>query len=222
LALTFLLFLAASLPVSPLDIAAWVEQSGRDNNSIVGDIILSEDTDTSLRVISALAKREDPYVEDIIDRIFYQESSDRDEEYLLEALLFAILKNNNSPEKLVNWYSANPHAYRLLVSNLASFENAFLKSYILLLLPYGELKNAKSLLMSESQKILDEMDGNGGYLTPGRINEVLAVFEDMELYNDPIFSEMCLSLIEKTRQRVVVRRGRETLRKLKTAADREN
>ncbi len=222
LKLTLLLLLLSSTPVCPLDIATWVKESGRDSNAVVGDIILSEDTDTSLRVIRALAQREDPYVEDIIDRIFYQESRDRDEGYLLETLLFSILKMNNSPEKLTIWTASNPHAYNLLVENLASFKNAFLKSYILLLLPYGETNGSKSLLMSESQRILDEMNRSNGYLTPGRINEVLAVFEGMDYYNDPVFSEMCLSLVEKSRQRMVVRRGQETLQRLKAAAVRGN
>jgi hypothetical protein len=213
--------LSGSVEVCPLDISLWVRESGRANNILIGDIILSEDTDTSLRVIRALAKREDPYMQDIIERLFYQESKGIDTESLLEILFGAILKQYNSPGKMKAWIDINPRAYDLLIENLLSIENPFLKSYILLILPYGENKKAKSILMSESRAILREMVRDGGYLEPGRIKEVLAVFEGIEAFNDSVFSEMCLSLVEKSRQTVVVSRGRSTLQKLRAAVKQD-
>ena len=214
--MTLLLFaiVLSSTDAFSLDLAAWVKESNRNNNAVVGDIILSGDSETSLRVIKALGQREDPYVEDIIERIFYQESRDIDEEYYLELLLVTILTRDNSPEKLTAWTNANPRAYDLLSENLTSFNNAFLKSYIILLLPYGETKFAKSPLMSESRIILNEMHHNDGYLMPGRIKEVLAIFETVDVFNDSVFLEVCISLVEQSRQSVIVSRGRSTLRRL--------
>ncbi len=212
--MTLLLSMLLNVDAFSLDLAAWVKDSNRDNNAVVGDIILSGDSETSLRVIRALGQREDPYVEDIIERIFYQESRDIDEEYYLEFLLVTILARENSPEKLTEWTNANPRAYDLLSENLTSFSNAFLKSYIILLLPYGETKIAKSLLMSESRIVLDEMHHNSGYLMPGRIKEVLAVFETVDVFSDSVFLEVCVSLVEQSRQSMVVSRGRSTIRRL--------
>lgn len=222
--MTLLLFaiVLSSTDAFSLDLAAWVKESNRNNNAVVGDIILSGDTETSLRVIKALGQREDPYVEDIIERIFYQESRDIDEEYYLELLLVTILTRDNSPEKLTAWTNANPRAYDLLSENLTSFNNAFLKSYIILLLPYGETKFAKSPLMSESRIILNEMHHNDGYLMPGRIKEVLAIFETVDVFNDSVFLEVCISLVEQSRQSVIVSRGRSTLRRLGLEAKAKN
>lgn len=222
--MTLLLFaiVLSSTDAFSLDLAAWVKESNRNNNAVVGDIILSGDIETSLRVIKALGQRQDPYVEDIIERIFYQESRDIDEEYYLELLLVTILTRDNSPEKLTAWTNANPRAYDLLSENLTSFNNAFLKSYIILLLPYGETKFAKSPLMSESRIILNEMHHNDGYLMPGRIKEVLAIFETVDVFNDSVFLEVCISLVEQSRQSVIVSRGRSTLRRLGLEAKAKN
>ncbi len=222
--MTLLLFaiVLSSTDAFSLDLAAWVKESNRNNNAVVGDIILSGDIETSLRVIKALGQRQDPYVEDIIERIFYQESRDIDEEYYLELLLVTILTRDNSPEKLTAWTNANPRAYDLLSENLTSFNNAFLKSYIILLLPYGETKFAKSPLMSESRIILNEMHHNDGYLMPGRIKEVLAIFETVDVFNDSVFLEVCISLVEQSRQSVIVSRGRSTLRRLGLEAKTKN
>jgi len=222
--MTLLLFaiVLSSTDAFSLDLAAWVKESKKNNNAVVGDIILSGDIETSLRVIKALGQREDPYVEDIIERIFYQESRDIDEEYYLELLLVTILTRDNSPEKLTAWTNANPRAYDLLSENLTSFNNAFLKSYIILLLPYGETKFAKSPLMSESRIILNEMHHNDGYLMPGRIKEVLAIFETVDVFNDSVFLEVCISLVEQSRQSVIVSRGRSTLRRLGLEAKAKN
>ena len=222
--MTLLLFaiVLSSTDAFSLDLAAWVKESNRNNNAVVGDIILSGDSETSLRVIKALGQREDPYVEDIIERIFYQESRDIDEEYYLELLLVTILTRDNSPEKLTAWTNANPRAYDLFSENLTSFNNAFLKSYIILLLPYGETKFAKSPLMSESRLILNEMHHNDGYLMPGRIKEVLAIFETVDVFNDSVFLEVCISLVEQSRQSVIVSRGRSTLRRLGLEAKAKN
>jgi hypothetical protein len=222
--MTLLLFaiVLSSTDAFSLDLAAWVKESNRNNNAVVGDIILSGDSETSLRVIKALGQRQDPYVEDIIERIFYQESRDIDEEYYLELLLVTILTRDNSPEKLTAWTNANPRAYDLLSENLTSFNNAFLKSYIILLLPYGETKFAKSPLMSESRIILNEMHHNDGYLMPGRIKEVLAIFETVDVFNDSVFLEVCISLVEQSRQSVIVSRGRSTLRRLGLEAKAKN
>ena len=211
---TLMLSMLLNVDAFSLDMAAWVKETSRDNNDVVGDIILTEDSETSLRVIRALGQREDPYVEDIIERIFYQESRDIDEQYYLELLLATIFKRYNSPEKLAEWTNANPRAYNLLLENLTSFRNAFLKSYIILLLPYGETKYAKSLLMSECRIVLNEMHHNSGYLMPGRIKEVLAVFETVDVFSDSVFLEVCISLVEQSRQSMVVSRGRSTIQRL--------
>jgi hypothetical protein len=220
--ITLLLSMLLSVDVSSLDVAAWVKDTGRDTNSVVGDIILTEDSETSLRVIRALGQREDPYMEDIIERIFYQESRDIDEEYYLEVLLVAIYRRYNSPEKLAEWTNSNPRAYDLLLENLTSFKNAFLKTYIILLLPHGMTNFSKSFLMSESRIILDEMHHNDGYLMPGRIKEVLAIFEAVDVFNDTVFLEVCVSLVEGSRQRIVVSRGRSTIRRLAAETEAKN
>jgi hypothetical protein len=200
--------------VFSLDLAAWVEESDRNSNSVIGNIILSEDGETSLRIIRALGRREDPYMEDIIERIFYQHSQDVDEEYYLEVLLGVILKENTNAQELSRWTEANSKAYHILLSNLHSFSNPYLKAHIISILPYGMTKFGKSSLMSEARTILDEMQKRDGYLPPGRIKEVLAFFNTVEMLNDTVFLEVCVSFVELSRQRILVTRGRATVERL--------
>ena len=102
----------------------------------------------------------------------------------------------------------NPKAYDLLVRNLPVFKDAYLKTLIMRILPFGSRMDTKSYLMNEGQNILSEIEDHNGYLTSGRIRETLEFFSILEQMQDIDFAEVCLAITEKSRQKNIISKGR--------------
>jgi len=204
-------------PAHSSDISDWVRESGRDQNSIIFKFILTEDRESSSKILKALGQRSDPYVEDIIESLFYQHLKDNDEENCLEELLRAVLAARSTPEDVLKWHSANSNAYNLLIDNLDKLSNPYLKSYIIRLFSFSVVDNSKSktALMNEGRQILQSVKTHNGYLIAGGTRELLELLNAIESLQDPSFMELLLSFIEHSRQGIIVVKARNVLHLLK-------
>lgn len=66
-----------------------------------------------------------------------------------------------------------------------------------------------SLLMAEGDRLLTMLEDQEGYFRVDQLREALAFFDAVERTGDWSFSELCVSMAERSRQRVVVRKSRE-------------
>ena len=214
-----LLSLASPARTAAFDIAEWVVAGDRKSNRVLSEMILSEDSETALRLIKALGERPDPYVEDIIERIFFQYSAAVDEEYFLEALFQAALANRGSADHRSAWVQANAVVIEMLSGRLPHISNAFLKAHLLTCIPYLESPVASSRLMSEGSSLMQEMRRNAGFLPAGRIKEALAFFEAAEQSGSPDFLRLCLDMRSGSRQRIIVERASRAVRTIRDLMD---
>ena len=214
-----LLSFASPARTAAFDIAEWVVSGDRRSNHVLSEMILSEDSETALRVIKALGERPDPYVKDIIEEIFFQYSDALDEEYFLEALFQSALANRGSVDRRSAWVEANAVVIDMLSGRLPHISNAFLKAHLLTCIPYLGSPVAFSRLMSEGGGLLQEMRRNAGFLPAGRIKEALAFFEAVEKSGSPDFLRLCLDMRSGSRQRIIVDRASRAVRAIRDLMD---
>ena len=165
---------------------------------------MTENIATSQKILKALAQRDDLYCEDIIERVYYQESTGR--ELLLEAYFTQIMEAGEL--RILIWIDTNPATSDLMIRNLSSFSNPYLKAHVLKLIPHARREDSKSYLMREAVEILSEIETRNGYLGPGHLRELLELLRIIADFRDPDFLEYCISLSEKSRQEIIVTRSR--------------
>ena len=206
----YLFSLLSCLQISAFDVAAWVATSSRVQNPIILDLIMTGSSATSQQILEALAQRDDLYCEDIIERVFHQETADR--ELLLESYLTQITEAGEM--RIVMWIDANPGISDLMIRNMSSFSSPYLKTCILRLIPYARRVDSKSYLMREAVDTLMEIENQGGYVGSGRFRELLELLRIISDFRDPDFLEICLSISESSRQAMIVSKSREVTLKL--------
>lgn len=209
---SFYLFLC--LTAFPNQAFLWILDSNRSLNMIILDAILAEDEENARHMLKTLVKRPDLFMEDIIEGLFYQHSTDGKNNRCLEVMLESVLEEGKDDEYALLWMTENSCAYGLLVKNLSFFTNPYLKAHILTLLPYSEKPDSKSYLMVAGEQLLRTIERQSGFLLPGHILELSAFFEAVIYFKDRDFIEICVSIIEKTKQEEVVSHGRKIIQKL--------
>ena len=209
---SFYLFLClTAFPNQPF---LWILDSNRSLNMIILDAILAEDEEYTRHMLKTLVKRSDLFMEDIIEGLFYQHSTDGKNNRSLEVMLESVLAEGEDDEFALHWMTENSCAYEMLVKNLSFFTNPYLKAHILTLLPYFEKPDSKSYLMVAGEQLLKTIEMQSGFLLPGQVNELSAFFEVVIYFKDRDFLEICVSIIERTKQKEVVRHGKKIIKKL--------
>jgi len=204
----YFLLVAVCFRVFCAEPALWVQGTTRIANPVLLDLILTSDMDTAFRTLDALSGRDDLYMEDIIEGLFYQHSARPRGELYLEVLLDAVIRKNS--RRVVDlWLLTNSRAFELLARSLPGLTNARLRTYIITLLPRVEGVDTLSLLMAEGDRLLTMLEDQEGYFRVDQLREALAFFDAVERTGDWSFSELCVSMAERSRQRVVVRKSRE-------------
>jgi len=206
-----ILFTIILQPLLPLSIADWVTQSDSSMNSQIIDIIFSDDYETALSIMQALAERPDSYVEDIILAIFstYTGIEFYKHENLLEVLLSALFDPQQDHSLLKTRYDQNKTALHQLIVNLPNIGSPGFKQQIIRLIPLAGEDSYHTVLAQEAKYIISLLKKNNGYVEKAVDQELIALLQVMSELKKPEFAELCITIACLSSNRDIVKLARK-------------
>ena len=212
---TFILFsiilFFSIFPLISMDLPSFIQNSDRTSNDIIFEMLLSEETENKLIILKNLPLREDLYIEDILILIINRENSGFNKEFYLEILFESIFAKSIFKEEIKLWLRINPNGFRNLAISLSNYSNNYLKSYIIKLFSFSDYPDIKSYLMTEAKIVLNKIHQNNGLVSPGLKYEIIEIFNTIMFFDEIDFLEICISILEESRDQLIVELGKKTV-----------
>ena len=150
------------------------------------------------------------YMQDIIEYLLNQ----YDPTFLyLDSLFESVLAGKSGPD-LRAWVDENRRVLEVLLNRLDEIPNEYLRANLLSLLPVMQLEESQSILMSTAGALANDLAANGGYLSPARLAESLALCDAALEIGENELMEALLSLVEESKQQSLIRRATRAARAL--------
>ncbi len=159
---------AATLSAAASDWRTFVAESDRSSNPMIIELLAGSDIAGQLEIVSALGKREDPYVGDIIQEICggFDSRTDFVREYVLRKLIGSLLDSSLPRDVLTDRAAANRDALEGLIQGMDAMRDPLLRAELIRiveLLP-AELTPCVS---RQFAAVLHELRAGGGETGPG-------------------------------------------------------
>lgn len=200
----------------PNQLSKWISSTDRGSNDVIIELIKSDDLGTGIEAVRALGLREDPYVGDIIQYLYFNYSHSRyyEEELLLRFLLSSVFFVRLDGAVLTERLSINHDGIDLLVKNLYQFHDSLLKAEIVRIIPLARRKEYLSVLLAVGRELEGLLKRQKGRLNTDQVEMFLQFLQAAETTGSPDFTESCLSIYELTRHPQVASRAGEAVRML--------
>jgi len=217
--LACLLFLPLSL--FGADIADWIALSDRRDNAVIASIMRDSPFREQIAVVSALGKRKDFYMSEIIDCLSGSRGIPAFSrgDYLLRVLLASVFPAPDavSALELQTRLLANQECFARLVASLRQIEDLQLRAEIIRLIPYSGQPSYLGALMAEADLILTLLTDRK--VTAAEQDYILAYLAAVEKVGDAVFLEPCVRIYEISAQARIRRTAERVISGLKEAVE---
>jgi len=203
-------FLAvAALSAAASDWHRFVAESDRTANPMIIELLAGSDIADQLDIVSALGKREDPYVEDVIQWICMGFNSRKDfqREYVLRTLLGSLLESSLPHDLLTDRASVNFDELEKLIRGMSEMRDPLLRNELLRIMELLPVE----LIPCVSQQfaaVLLKIKAGGGETGPGDRALLLTLLSYAARHPRGEFLQPCLETARSSREKLVVENAR--------------
>ncbi|UCF99305.1 MAG: hypothetical protein JSV89_07130 [Spirochaetaceae bacterium] len=197
------------------DYGSWIRYSDRSDNALIVEMITEGDLSVGLEVASALGLRQDVRVQEIILAIgeMVDPRPQWERELILRTILAFVFPPDSEASELEARLQANREAIEFLVANLPQFSLS-LKREVIRLLGFYHPPESLSVLMVEGRGLSDLLTLQRGNLNGEQAGLTLTYLDTIGRIGDPVFADIVLLLLERSRHIEVAEKARSVSRSL--------
>ena len=205
-------FLVHLTPTSLLafDVSDFVQRSDRRHNSVIIEYIKNGTLESTVTILSALSRRKDNYIENIIENILTMYTTDKNHimEYLLRVLIFSFFHPLLPPEILSDRVSENKEAILSMLSRQTDFIDPLLRASLLQIFSYMDFHEKNTVLLRNGELIIKNFITKSGRASPAEIFEADIFIEVTKGIGAPEFAEQYIMISELARNKELVEKAR--------------
>lgn len=216
LTLILCLFFAMSQGIHAMDWAWFVENSDRSSDPAIIEALATNDLQAQRSIVSALAKRADPYAADIIEAIlsgFGGKLVSR-RELLLRLIVTSLFSPDESPAAVSRRIDANRDALDALVSGLNAYRDPQLAAAIVRIIPLLDESRYLPLVTQAASTLENRMADQQGGLSPMDADLLFTILAYAEAHPSFDLLEMCLAASRGSRNKRIVDESRAAARSI--------
>lgn len=191
-------------------VATYGTKTSRASNDLVSKILLGPNMTDATAVAKALGERSDPFVGDILSRLFSRLSGPESYRYGLlfrEVIEYVFLLPTPAPKKI----HANSEELTKLIARLQSISDAATKRALLETTRYLPKTASQKPLLAEGFFLERYLRRTGGRFSPERLGEALAFLDACGRHSNEVLRAEAVRLIEQSRNASFVQAARAYL-----------
>jgi hypothetical protein len=202
--------IACSCPIFAVDYAAWVRTTDRSSNPDIIRLMAEGDLAQALDIASALGRRADPYVADIIARYLSLYEGGRQYQYerVLLTLLDSVFYRGLSEEERKRRADANKDIIPNVINECEEFTLPELRASCIRLASLSDAAGSGPLLEREGERIVARLKRNRGLLDRAETEEFLVICDAIEKLKSKEFRSLLVDCARLSDDRTVVERAR--------------
>ena len=213
--ITVLLLMASEIAAAA-DWGTFALNSDHNADPVILEAMDTQDFDTKFLLCQGVGRRADPFAGDIISSLLVRHASA--ESYRSELLVRVLLQGLFDPARgeaaIRVRVTANRAVLAQMTGTIERWKDAQLTAALVRILPYMEIGDALSPLMSVASRCVAVLREDGGVIASQEIALDLDFLSIVEKMPGRDFLEPCLAISHLSREKVLVDRARAVVKEI--------